>query len=394
MSERFRVVVIGGGVIGVSTLFHLAELGCEDSLLLERGALASGGTGKSCSIIRTHYSIPSNTELAVRSLGLFRDFSTALGDPDAESGFVNSGYLVLAGEGETARHLLDNLAVQREHGANTYAISAEEALKLHPLLDLAGVAAIGWEPESGYADPHLTTLSFANAARRRGASIRPGTPVRDLIIDRGRVEGVRTASGDIRADSVVSVIGPWTPSLIASLGVDVPLANYRHTVLTLRSAQPYSRQLPIVKDLTVENKMYFRPESGMILVGTGDYGSEIDNPDDIDFPADEELVVRQARQIARRVPTFSDAGIVGSWFGPYDVTPDWNPVLGAAPGIEGLYLAFGFSGHGFKLAPVVGRALAQTVLGQQPDVDIGGYRLSRFAEGKQLAGVYGSGSIS
>jgi sarcosine oxidase subunit beta len=369
-------------------------LGCEDSLLLERGALASGGTGKSCSIIRTHYSIPSNTELAVRSLGLFRDFSTALGDPDAESGFVNSGYLVLAGEGETARHLLDNLAVQREHGANTYAISAEEALELHPLLDFAGVAAIGWEPESGYADPHLTTLSFANAARRRGASIRPGTPVRDLIIDRGRVEGVRTAIGDIRADAVVSVIGPWTPSLIALLGVDVPLANYRHTVLTLRSAQPYSRQLPIVKDLTVENKMYFRPESGMILVGTGDYGSQIDDPDDIDFPADEELVVRQARQIARRVPTFSDAGIVGSWFGPYDVTPDWNPVLGAAPGIEGLYLAFGFSGHGFKLAPMVGRVLAQTVLGQRPDVDIGGYRLSRFAEGKQLAGVYGSGSIS
>jgi glycine/D-amino acid oxidase-like deaminating enzyme len=394
VSERFAVIVIGGGVVGASTLFQLADLGCNDTVLLERGALASGGTGKSCSIIRTHYSIPSNTELAVRSLELFRDLKSALDDPDAESGFVNSGYLILAGEGDTAANLLDNLAVQRELGANTWGISRADALELHPLLNVSDAAAIGWEPDSGYADPHLTTMSFVNAARRRGASVRPGVAVEELIVEGDRVRGVRTASGDIRADTVVSAVGPWTTTLTASSGIEVPVANYRHTVLTLRSKEPYRRDIPIVKDLTVENKMYFRPESDMILVGTGDYGAPVDDPDDMDVRPDEDLVVRQARQIAHRVPSFADAEIVGSWFGPYDITPDWNPVLGAAPGVDGLYLACGFSGHGFKLAPMVGRVLAQIALGRKPDVDIAPYRLSRFAEGKQLAGVYGSGSIS
>ena len=140
--------------------------------------------------------------------------------------------------------------------------------------------------------------------------------------------------------------------------------------------------------------MYFRPESGMILVGTGDYGDRSDDPDDMTGEPDEDLVVLQASQIAHRVPSFSNAQIVSSWFGPYDITPDWNPVLDAAPGVDGLYLAFGFSGHGFKLAPMVGRVLAQTALGLTPDVDIGSYRFSRFAEGRQLVGTYGSGSIS
>jgi glycine/D-amino acid oxidase-like deaminating enzyme len=219
-------------------------------------------------------------------------------------------------------------------------------------------------------------------------------PVQELIVEHGRVRGVRTKSGSVLADLVVVAVGPWTNDLMDALDIELPLATYRHTVFTLRSPEPYRRDLPIVKDLTVENKMYFRPESGMILVGTGDYGTPIDDPDHMDVQPDEDLVVRQARQVARRVRGFDDPDVIGCWFGPYDVTPDWNPVVDAAPGVEGLHMAFGFSGHGFKLAPMVGRVLAQSVLGLQTDIDIRAYRFSRFAEGRQLVGAYGIGSIS
>src|SRR5262249_47184359 len=156
----------------------------------------------------------------------------------------------------------------------------------------------------------------------------------------------------------------------------------------------YGRDLPIVKDLTVENKMYFRPDSGMILTGTGDYGVAVDDPDCMNVAPDEDLLALQMRQIGQRVPSFASARLVRYWFGPYDVPPDWNPIIDIAPGYDGLSLAFGFSGHGFKLAPMVGRVLAQMVLGQETAVDMRPYRFSRFSEGAQLAGSYGIGSIS
>jgi glycine/D-amino acid oxidase-like deaminating enzyme len=178
------------------------------------------------------------------------------------------------------------------------------------------------------------------------------------------------------------------------LGIKLPLDLYRHTVLTLAGAVPYRRDLPIVKDLTVENKMYFRPQSDTVLVGTGDAGVEINDPDDMDVTADQRLVSLQVAQVVNRLPSFQGAQIAGAWFGPYDVTPDWNPVMDFAPGIGGLVLSFGFSGHGFKLAPALGRLLAQLALGQPQDLDLGPYSLSRFAEGRQLLGAYGGGSIS
>ena len=203
-----------------------------------------------------------------------------LDDPDADAGFVNSGYLILAEEGDTATQLAANLALQREHGAMTEQVSADQVLELHPLLDVSDVAAIGYEPESGYADPHMTTHSLARAAKRRGAEIRTGTSVAEIIEERGEVRGVRTSAGPIYAPSVISALGPWTQALTGPLGIEIPLATYRHTVLTLEGAEPYRNDLPIVKDLTVENKMYFRSEAETLLVGTGDSGVSISDPDD------------------------------------------------------------------------------------------------------------------
>ena len=394
MSQIFDVVVVGGGLVGASTAFHLADRSDRTVALVERGKICSGGTASSCAIVRTHYSVPGNVALTVESLRIFDDFPGYLDDSEAESGFVRSGYLILAPEGQTSDKLVANMRMQREF-AETRAISHADALELHPLLNLAGIDAVGYEPDSGYADPYLTTTGFERAARRRGVTVMTDQPVERLLADGMRVVGVETRQGAIHAGCVVCAIGPWTRTLTDPLGIETHLEVSRHTVLTLGSGAPYGRMLPVIKDLSTGNKMYFRPSTGGVaLVGTGDYGDPIVDPDAMSAEVKGDFVVLQGSQIARRMPSFSHAALVDSWVGAYDITPDWNPVLGKPAGWEQLVLAYGFSGHGFKLAPAVGRVLAQTVLGETPDIDIAAYHHGRFEDGALLTGTYGIGSIS
>ena len=394
MSDSFDVVVVGGGLVGASTAFHLAARSDLTVALVERGRICSGGTASSCAIVRTHYSVPSNVALTVESLKIFDNFPSYLDDPEAECGFVRSGYLILAEEGTTSDKLIANMQMQQEF-AETRAISHGEALELHPLLDLTGIGAVGYEPHSGYADPYLTTSGFERAARRRGVTVMTDLQVERLRTNGMRVTGIETKRGVIDAGCVVCAIGPWTRMLTDSLGIETHLEVSRHTVLTLGTGDDYGRLLPVVKDLSTENKMYFRPSTGgVVLVGTGDYGDPIVDPDTMSEALDDDFVLLQGSQIARRMSSFADAGLVDSWVGAYDITPDWNPVLGAPKDWEQLVLAYGFSGHGFKLAPAVGKILAQTVLGEASDVDIAAYHHGRFDDGALLTGTYGIGSIS
>lgn len=395
MTDTFDAIVVGAGVVGAATAFHLAKLGRLRVCVVERGQVCTGGTAKSCAIVRTHYSVPSNTALTVRSLAMFGAFPEWLEDSEADAGFVQAGYLIVAPEGDFAGRMRANLALQTGAGAETSIVSAAEAMERHPLLTLDDVALIAYEPKSGYADPYLTTSSFLRAARAQGVVVKTDCPAQALIAAGGRVTGVRTAQGDLQAPIVVSAVGPWTRTLTDSIGLDIPLAVSRHTVLTFKAAAPYGRELPVIKDLTTANKMYFRPASGgVVLVGTGDYGDPVTDADAMDENVGDDFVLLQGSQIGHRMTSFAEAELTASWVGAYDITPDWNPVLGPVPGVDGLHLTFGFSGHGFKLAPAVGLVLAQTALGQTADVDIAPYRLGRFAEGALLTGAYGVGSIS
>ncbi len=395
MAASYDAVVVGAGVVGASAAFHLAKLGGAKVCLLDRGPVCAGGTARSCAIVRSHYSVPSNTELTLESLKIFKNFRDYLGDPEADSGFVNSGYFILAGDGALAKRLEGNLRMQAGVGAETFVIEKAEARRLHPYLALDDVTVIGYEPESGYADPYLTTAGFAKAARGLGVELRTDCAVHALIREGTRVTGVESAQGPIHAGQVLLAVGPWLKDLAGELGFALSLEVSRHVVLTFRGRAPYGKALPVVKDLTTANKMYFRPSTGgVVLVGTGDHGDPVTSADEMDANAPEDLVVLQGRQLARRLTGFEAAEITDSWIGAYDITPDWNPVLGPAPGLEGLTLAYGFSGHGFKLAPAVGKALAQTMLGQTPVVPLEPYRWARFAEGELLHGAYGVGSIS
>jgi glycine/D-amino acid oxidase-like deaminating enzyme len=394
--EHFDAVVLGGGAVGCATLFHLTKLGCRRVLLLERGHLAGGTTAHSSGILRTYYSVRPNVAVARASLAMFQGFRELLDDDEADCGLVRTGYLALAPEGPAAEALRRTVAAQQELGIAARLVDHAEARALHPWIELSDIAVCGHEAEAGFADPYMTAQAFARAARRRGAVIRQGTPVQGLIRQDGQVLGVRTAAGEIGAGVVISTLNVWSPLLRGWAEAEIPCHASRHLVTSFAADLPYTRALPVLKDFASPLMLYSRPHAGTeILVGAGDAGEEQADPDGGtgDIPMD--WVAEVGTQLAHRMPRFADQGrFVRAWAGLYDTTPDWNPVLGFLPGLEGLLVAFGFSGHGFKLSPMVGRMLAQAALGLVPDFPLEPYRATRFAEGAPLLGAFGAGAVS
>jgi len=395
MTETFDAIVIGGGVIGTSVLFQLTQLGCRNALLIERGAIAGGMTAHSSAIVRTHYSVPINVQVARASLAMFENFRSLLDDdPEADAGLVRSGYLIVAPPGPSSDAVRSSIAMQRGLGVDAHLLDRAQARAKHPWLQLDDIDAIGFEAEAGFADPYLVATGFARTARRRGATIRTNTAVTGLIRHGDRVAGVQTAAGPIHAAVVLSAVNVWSRIAAGWAGIEIPFEITAHHVFTLAADAPYTPDLPVLKDLASPAKLYMRPSGGHLLVGSGLEGDRTDNPDIAEVAQDLDTIVEEAAQAAARLRAFTEGRLVRSWSGLYDTTPDWNPVLGTIPGITGLQVAFGFSGHGFKLSPMIGRMLAQSMLGMTPDLPIEPYRITRYADGQPLVGAYGTGAVS
>ncbi len=395
MTASFDLIIVGAGVIGCSVAFHASALGAR-VLLIDRVGIAEGTSSQSSGILRTHYSVPENVQMAHRSYSVFADFAAYLQDDDASCGFNRCGYLIVADEAKAAAVRI-SLQQQRAMGIDAQEIDAAQARELLPLLNTDGLTLFGYEPEAGYADAYLTATSFARAARRNGAVIKTGLAVTRLLASGNRVLGVDTAEGQFFAAKVITASNVWTAPLLATLHpslATLPLSAERHEVLALEASRPYLPSYPVFKDMASESMLYARCYgASQLLVSKGLAGIEVEADEgQAEVPLD--LVASIGEQLSARMPVFGDAGLASSWTGLYDVTPDWNPVLGALPSWEGLLVGFGFSGHGFKLSPVVGKVLAQAALGQVTDVNLQPYRYTRFAEGAQFRGLYGSGAVS
>lgn len=394
MPDTYDAVVIGGGVIGAATLFHLARLGCRRALLLERGDIAGGSTALSSGIVRTHYSVAPNVAIARASLRMFEDFAGLLDDPEADAGLVRSGYLIVAPPGGASAVVRQSVAMQRGMGIECGLLDRADALARHPWLHLDDIDAIGFEAEAGFADPYLVTTGFARAARRLGAEVRTGTAVTGLLREGDRITGVQTDAGPIHAGAVLSAVNVWSRAAAAWAGIDIPFGITVHHIFSLMADAAYTSDLPVLKDLASPARLYMRPQGGTLMVGSGLDGTETTDPDTPQVEADTDALLDEAAQAAERLPAFAEGRLLRSWSGLYDTTPDWNPVLGRVPGLDGIQVAFGFSGHGFKLSPMIGRMLAQSLLGQEPDLPLHPYRITRYAEGEPLVGAYGTGAVS
>ena len=382
MKQSADVVIIGGGVIGCSLLYNLAQLGTTNALLLEMDVLASGSTGRSQAICRMHYSNPVTASMAWESVKIFANFGDAVG---GASGFVKTGYLVVV-EGIERAGLEKNVAMQQELNISTSQITAADLRDLAPMVSVSETEVLAWEPESGYADPYLVTTSYASQARGLGAEVVQRNPALGIEVTGSRVRAVLTQDGRVETDTVVMAAGPWSKREMAKVGVDLPLIPVRHQVASLTRPVEHLPEHPTVGDIA--QSFSFRPDgSSMTLMGFGD-DEEVDL-DTYNQGVDMTGVAEAMSKLARRIPAMSDCYFRGGWSGLFTTTPDWHPILDRVPGIEGLYCAVGFSGHGFKLAPMIGKTMAELIVhGQANSVDISPLRYSRFAEGDLMESSY------
>jgi sarcosine oxidase subunit beta len=382
------VVVIGGGCTGASTAFWLASHYRQQVVLLERRTVAGGPTGRSSGIVRMHYSYEPLIRLALRGREIFVHFDEIVGgNPD----FRSTGFVIVVPPGQEAT-LAANVALQQRLGVDTALLDAVALRDIDPRIRTDDVGAGAYEPGSGYADGHATTVAFAAAARRSGADVRELTPAARILIEGSRVTGVETPTGRMPTGSVLVAAGPWTRELLAPLGVEVPIRATRHQVVTMEVPQGTAPLRHVFADLGLG--IYTRPDvGGQFLAGSVEEGPDEEvHADSFNEGMDFAFAEQISRRLAHRIPVFADVGVKGGYASLYDVTPDWQPILGAVPGIEGLYIAAGFSGHGFKLSPALGEALAGLMAtGHSGAVDLGVFRLSRFAEGALIHSAYAHG---
>ena len=393
--NSYDVIVIGAGVIGSSVAYHLARFGAGRVLVLDRTQVGAGTTSQSSGILRTHYSVIENVELALASWQVFKDFAGYLEDDEASAGLVTCGYLIASPDGPKLEPLRAALAGQRQMGIAVQELDAAQAASLLPIARFDDAALIGFEPEAGFADAYLTATGFARAARRLGVKIMEGVEVQRLLHAQGRVTGVETSQGTFHSPLVVSTQNIWATDIERWTGIASPVAAERHTVLALQGPLPYTFQMPVYKDLGSPGMLYCRSYGGtQMLVSEGGAGETLPEPGNEQGDVTMDYVAELGAQVAERFPSFETAGLASSWTGVYDVTPDWNPVLGRLPDMAGLVVGYGFSGHGFKLSPGVGRVLAQEALGLRTDVSLAPYALERFRQGRLLTGRYGVGAVS
>ncbi|MXY19905.1 MAG: FAD-binding oxidoreductase [Dehalococcoidia bacterium] len=377
-----EVVIIGGGVMGCSILYNLAERGVSDTVLLERDVLGSGSTGRSQAILRMHYSNEVTTRLAWDSLSIFRDFHEITG---MSSGYTKTGYFVIVGP-EDRDAMLENVAMQRGAGVDTSIVTAEDVEEIAPMVRTFDGESFAYEPESGYADPYSVTTGYANAAREKGAEIRSESPAVGIEVTGNRVTAVLTENERIETPIAVVAAGPWSGPLLASVGVEVPLRPIRHQVVMLRRPQDVVPDHPIIGD--VVNDMSPRPDAGnLTLIGVGE--DEDASPDTFNQGVDMPMVEATFEKLVKRMPGMAQALFRGGWSGLFTTTPDWHPVLDRVEGIDGLYLSVGFSGHGFKLSPMIGVVMSELITqGRATSLDISEMSLDRFAESRLMRSRY------
>jgi glycine/D-amino acid oxidase-like deaminating enzyme len=357
------IVVIGGGCTGASTAFHLMRRGARRVVLLEQKTAGSGPTAKSSGIIRLHYSYEPLIRLAARSRDVFSHFEEITG---ATADFRRTGFLLLGSHAQLPA-LKANVALQRSLGLQTCALSPEDVWLLDRRLELADVGGAAFEPDSGYADGYATVAGFTGAGRRLGLQLWESAPALRILVERnGRVRGVESPRGLIETPSVLVAAGPWTPFLVEPLGVRIPIRSTRQQVVQFGLPRGFGGLDMVCGDLI--QGFYVRPETGeTVLAGVLGHDREEEvPPDESNHGVDFDFVETLGRMWARRFPGAAEATVHGDFASLYDVTPDWQPILGPVDGVEGLFMAAGFSGHGFKLSPALGKSLPPCSWGRLP----------------------------
>lgn len=374
MRSTADAVIVGGGCMGASVAFHLARRGVTNVVLVEREPmLGAGSTGRNAGGVRHQFSNEANIRLSLESIRTLERFADEVGTP---IDLHQDGYLFLLSAPESVAAFKRNVELQRSCGISVDWLGASEAERLAPGLDGSGVLGATFCQKDGIADPNGVTMGFAKAAQAKGVEIVRETEVTGIDVGSGRITGVKTSRGAIATPVVVNAAGPHARLVGRLAGVDVPVDPYRRHIFI---AQDFTRAVPPNRIMVIdfETTFYFHREGGGVLFGMGD-------PKE---PAGFDTTVRwdflpQVIEVAMgRLPALEDASISHAWAGLYEMSPDANPLIGPAPGLEGFYVINGFSGHGFQHSPAAGRILADLITGGDPHIDVTPFAPDRFRAG-------------
>ena len=370
------VVIVGGGVMGASTAYHLAALGVKDVVLLEREAFFGlGATGRCAGGIRYQFATDINIRLSQLSLPML----DALEDTTGQPALVRKcGYLFVLTRPEDEAQFRRNVARQHALGVPTEWLTGDEVRRRCAPALFPDALSGTFCALDGLADPNSVVMGYINAARRLGAACLTGVSVTGLTVEAGRVTGVTTDQGHLATPIVVNAAGPWSAPLAALAGLELPVTPIRRQWLTTTPLPEIPPDFPFIIDFA--RSLYFHREGEGLLTGM----SNPAEPAGFDQRVDPDWELTHLEAAIERLPLLEHAGVNSRWAGLYEVTPDAHPILGASP-VAGFYLVTGFSGHGFMHGPICGQLMAELITtGRATTLDVSSLALSRFAEGRAI----------
>jgi sarcosine oxidase subunit beta len=391
MRDHAEVVVVGAGIMGLSVAYHLAELGVTNVSVVDQGYLCGGASGRNGGGVRAQWSSEANVRLMLESIRMCREFATKM---KINVWFRQGGYLFVARTPDVQQKLEKSVALQNACGLPTRMLTAREACRIVPELDDSGIQAASYNPDDGVVFPWPFVWGYAQAARKLGVEVVTWHEVVGFDTAGSRIEGVRvrrcgppgtppSLSGAerpllIRTNKVVNAAGAWSPNVAKMLGVELPNLPHRHEICSTEPLKPWLK--PLVADLS--DGLYFSQSTrGEIVGGIGnDYVSP-----GLDSRSSHGFLGKYARSLVRTCPVLARVKVLRQWAGCYDLTPDANPILGPVDDVEHFYQTSGFMGHGFMMAPVVGKHLALIVARGASEPTFDHWNLRRFKEGKLLS---------
>ena len=373
--------MIGAGIMGLSIAYHLARLGVRDVTVVDKSYLCGGASGRNGGGIRAQWSSEANVRLMQESIRMCQDFANEF---KINVWLRQGGYLFLARSEDKRRALEDSCKLQRECGLSTRMLSPREAQKIVPELSTDGVVAATFNPDDGVVFPWPFVWGFAQAATKLGAEVSTFTDVIGIDLHGTTIEGVRIrdkAGGEhrIATNKIVNAAGAWSPEIAKLAGVELPNKPHRHEICSTEPLKPWLK--PLVADLG--NGLYFSQSTRGEIVGG--IGQERVAPG-LDQNSSFAFLGLYARALVSTCPILGDVKVLRQWSGCYDLTPDGNPIIGGVDGVEHFYQASGFMGHGFMMAPVMGKLIAEHIAKENHLPMFDRWNLRRFKEGNLLAG--------
>lgn len=379
MRDHAEVVVIGAGIMGLSIAYHLARLGVTRISVVEKSYLCGGASGRNGGGIRAQWSSEANVRLMQESIRMCRDFASEF---KINVWLRQGGYLFVARSEEKRRALEASCELQRDCGLATQVLTPREAQKIVPELSLEGVVAATFNPDDGVVFPWPFVWGFAQAATKLGVEISTFTTVAGIDVHGTTIEGVRVRRADgrehtIKTNKVVNAAGAWSPEIAKLVGVELPNKPHRHEICSTEPLKPWLK--PLVADLG--NGLYFSQSTrGEIVGGIGQERV----PPGLDQNSSFAFLGLYARALVAACPVLGSVKVLRQWSGCYDVTPDANPIVGGVDAVEHFYQASGFMGHGFMMAPVMGKLIAEHIRNETHLPMFDRWNLRRFKEGKLL----------